>query len=91
MTKLDWNWSEELETCHVRMSALETVILSQQQKIQRLLDRGKDAEFTKLVLVRMEQSLERVRSHKNMIESRVTERAAGQNGAAQYETADPPG
>jgi hypothetical protein len=64
------------------MAALETVIVSQQQKIQRLLDRGRDAEFTKLVLARMEQSLERVRSHRDMIENRSTERVADQNGAS---------
>jgi hypothetical protein len=72
MPKVDLDWSKELETCQVRMAALETVTVSQQQKIQRLLDGGMDAEFTKRVLLQIEQSLERLRKHKDMIETRIT-------------------
>jgi hypothetical protein len=84
MAKIDWDWSAELETCRIRIAELEAGIALQKQKIQRLFDRGMDADFVQRVLALMEQSLERVRSHKHSIETRIAERNAGQDSVAPF-------
>jgi hypothetical protein len=51
-----------------------------------------DADFAQRVLALMEQSLERVRSHKHSIETRTAERGAGQDSVAPFsDEADEPG
>jgi hypothetical protein len=81
MAKIDWDWSAELKTCQVRIAKLEAEIASQRETIQRLLDRGLGVEFPQRVLLRMEQSLERLRGHQQLIDGRIAELTAGRDGA----------
>jgi hypothetical protein len=53
MARIDWDWCAELETCQIRIAGLEAGIASQDQKTQRLSDRGMDAEFAQRVLGQM--------------------------------------
>jgi uncharacterized coiled-coil protein SlyX len=91
MPKIDWDRPAELEACQTRIAELEAGIASQKQKIQRLFDRGMDAEFAQRILAVMEQSVERVRGHKHSIEN-MAERGAGEDKVApRSEEPDEPG
>jgi hypothetical protein len=79
MTKIDWDWQSQLEKCQCKIAELEERIASQRQKIQRLLDRNLDATFGQRILAMRQESLERVQSHKRLIESRIADHAEGQS------------
>jgi hypothetical protein len=76
MHKIDWDWQAQLETCQRRIVELEDKIASQRQKLQRLLDGNGNATFAQRTLAMREESLERVRRCKRLIESRIADRAA---------------
>jgi hypothetical protein len=89
MRTIDWDWPAQLNECQIRIAELEDKISSQKQKVQRLLDRQMTALSAQRLLVIWEQSLERVRSHKHLIESRIAERAADQQHGAFFSRASP--
>jgi hypothetical protein len=78
MRMIDWDWPAQLNECQIRIAELEDKIASQKQKVQRLLDGQMTALSAQRLLAIWEQSLERVRSHKHLIETKIAERAAGQ-------------
>jgi hypothetical protein len=76
MNMIDWDWQAQLETCQRRIAELEEKIASQRQKLQRLLDGNLNTTFVQRILALWEESLERVHSHKRLIETRIADRAA---------------
>jgi hypothetical protein len=76
MNMIDWDWQAQLETCQRRIIELEEKIVSQRRKLQRLLDGNMNAIFAERILAMREESLERVRSWKRLIETRIADRAA---------------
>jgi hypothetical protein len=81
MAKIDWDWLAELALCESKIIELEIRVASQKQKIELLLNRGMDAALAQRVLILREQNLDLMRSFKRLIENRIAERVAGQNGA----------
>ena len=73
---IDWDWTAELKACQIRMAELEERIASQRQKVQRLRDQEMNATSAQRLLAIWEQSLERVQSYKELIETRSADRAA---------------
>jgi hypothetical protein len=84
MRTTDWDWPAQLAQCQIRIAELENKIASQKQKVQGLLDRQMTALSAQRLLVIWEQSLERVRSHKHLIEARIAERRADQRRDAVF-------
>jgi uncharacterized coiled-coil protein SlyX len=78
MNMIDWDWQAQLETCQRRIAELEEKIASQRRKLQRLFDGNMNATFVQRILALWEESLERVHSHKHLIETRIADRAAAQ-------------
>jgi hypothetical protein len=76
MNRIDWDWQAQLETCKKRIVQLEDKIASERKKLQRLLDGNRNPTFAQRMLAMREESLERVRSCKRLIETRITDRAA---------------
>jgi hypothetical protein len=76
MNMIDWDWQAQLETCQRRIAELEEKIASQRRKLQRLLDGNMNATFVQRILALWEESLERVHSHKRLIETRIADHAA---------------
>ena len=84
MRTIDWDWPAQLSECQIRIAELEEKIASQKQKVQRLLDRQMTALSAQRLLMIWEQSLERVRSHERLIETRIAERAADKQRGAIF-------
>jgi uncharacterized coiled-coil protein SlyX len=84
MAMIDWDWPAQFETCQARIAELEERIASQKEKIQRLLKRNMNAIFAQRILAIWEESLERVQSHKHLIEIRIGDRAADQHHALPF-------
>jgi uncharacterized coiled-coil protein SlyX len=84
MRTIDWDWPAQLSECQTRIAELEDKIASQRQKVQNLADQQMTTLSAQRLLVLWEHSLERVRSHKRLIETRISERAARQNCAVPF-------
>jgi uncharacterized coiled-coil protein SlyX len=84
MRTIDWDWPAQLSECQIRIAELEEKIASQKQKVQRLLDRQMTASSGQRLWAIWEQSLERVRSHKLLIETRIAERVPDKPRAAIF-------
>ena len=84
MRTIDWDWPAQLNECKIRIAELENKISSQKQKVQHLLDQQLTAFSAQRLLAIWEQSLERVRSHKHLIETRIAERVADQQRGAIF-------
>jgi hypothetical protein len=78
MRTIDWDWPAQLNECKIRIAELENKISSQKS------DQQPTALSAQRLLAIWEQSLERVRSHKHLIETRIAERVADRQRGAIF-------
>ena len=87
MNMIDWEWPAQLESCQKRIAELKAGIAIQEQKIQRHLDRGTNAEFAQRVLAIKQETLARLHGYKHLIETKIANSIAAQPALAELSTA----
>jgi hypothetical protein len=81
---IDWDWPAQLKARQVRIADLKKRIESQRIKIRWLQDKEMNATLAKRLLSIWEESLDRLQNCKHLIETRIAERAAEQNGVLPF-------
>jgi hypothetical protein len=75
MARIDLDWPAQVKTCQIRIAELEEKIATQRQKIQHLSEQELRVKWAQCLLVMRQESLERAQSRRDLIESRIADRA----------------